>query len=133
MSELLFFKFKDFLIMKKPIITFVPASRQRINWRGFNQSKILAENLAKLARQECRSILIREGRHKSQVGLRRRERIANMREQIKGDSKEMSTFKGRTILIVDDVYTTGSTLEECAKALRSLGAKEVWGMVLSRD
>ncbi len=132
LSELLADRFGGFIQKKKFIITYVPMSRQRHNWRGFNQSELLAEKTSKELNVEMENYLFRIGKHKSQVGLRRKERIKNLEGKFVINSKAPKV-SGKRILIVDDVYTTGTTLEECAKVLRKNGAREVWGLVLSRD
>ena len=48
-------------------------------------------------------------------------------------AKRPNEIKGKKILLIDDVYTTGSTMEECARTLRKAGAEEVWGIAVARD
>jgi predicted amidophosphoribosyltransferase len=65
------------------------------------------------------------------VGHSRRERLSNIKGNIRYIGAEH--LENKKVLIIDDVYTTGATLEECAKVLRAAGYREVWGLVLSRD
>lgn len=65
-----------------------------------------------------------------QSGLGNEERWENARDSFLVDRKEL--VEGRTILLVDDIVTTGATLSECAKALKEAGAWRVWALVLAR-
>lgn len=100
--------------------------------RGYNQCVYLARALAKRIDRRCiENAVVRCGRPKRQAGLSEEERIEN----VKGTFKALNTsyIKGRTILLVDDVMATGSTLSECAKVLKEAGAWRVWGLTLARS
>lgn len=131
LSRLLTQKYQTFLKSKTYLVTNVPISKSRLNWRGFNQAaeigKIIAENM-----ELEYADLLGKKETQPQVGLKRKERINNIKDKIYM-KKAGVDLKNKKILIIDDVYTSGSTLEECARILRAAGAREVWGMVLSRD
>ncbi len=100
--------------------------------RGYNQCVYLARALAKRIDRRCvENAVVRCGRPKRQAGLSEEERIEN----VKGTFKTFDTLyiKGRTILLVDDVMATGSTLSECAKVLKEAGAWRVWGVTVARS
>lgn len=100
--------------------------------RGYNQSAYLAEALAKrLDRRADGRILKRRGSPKRQAGLDEADR----RENVKGTVavRRPDRIRGRTVLLVDDVMTTGSTLSECAEALKASGASRVWCATLTRS
>lgn len=124
-------RFGDFLREKRFLITYAPISRSRLNWRGFNQAQLLAEKVAGNLSLKCQKTLRKDNNVDSQVGHTRRERLRNISGKIAYDGA--GELMNRKILIIDDVYTTGATLEECAKVLRAAGYLEVWGLVLSRD
>ena len=124
-------RFGDFLREKRFQITFAPISSARLRWRGFNQAELLAREVAKTLSLQCEETLYKEDSVMSQVGHTRRERLLNLKDKIRYIGP--TEFDNKKILIIDDVYTTGATLEECAKALRGAGYREVWGLVLSRD
>ena len=103
----------------------------RIN-RGYNQSALLAEPLAKrLDRRFLGRAVARTGHPKRQSSLTEEERVEN----VKGTFvvREPSLVRGRTILLVDDIMTTGSTLSECGKTLKAAGAWRVWSVTLARS
>lgn len=131
LAELLFKKYSEFLHEKKFVVIPVPASPERLNWRGFNQSELLGIELSRLADLDYLPVL-RKNNVAAQVGLRRKERLKNMAGAISIIDNSID-LRGKKILLIDDVYTTGATLESCAKELRRSGAREVWGMVLARE
>jgi ComF family protein len=124
-------KYGAFFDKKRFIVTAVPISKSRKKWRGFDQSREVAKILAKKFNLEYMDTLGKK-ETKPQVGLKRVERIKNIQNNIFITDKELN-LGGSRVVMIDDVYTSGSTLEECAKILRQAGAREVWGMVLSRD
>lgn len=100
--------------------------------RGYNPSALLAKKLAKrMKKPYYGTILARKGHPKRQAGLSEEER----RENVKGTFKvrKASLIQGRTVLLVDDVMTTGSTLSEAAKALKAAGARVVLTLTLARS
>ena len=98
--------------------------------RGYNQSELLAKELsAKLNIPYSFTVLKRIKNTKSQTKLSRAGRKENMQNAFEGLGK----VKGKTVLITDDVCTTGSTLENCAHALKERGAKKVYALVLARE
>ncbi len=114
------------------IIIPVPLHPKRFRWRGFNQAESLAEIIAgdfKLPLEK--TVLARQKNNIPQVELKdRRERMENIRDAFV--CVDGAKIKDKTIILIDDVATTSATLGECAKALKSSGAKEVWGVVVAR-
>ncbi len=122
----------------------VPLTKKKLKKRGFNQSeeiaKELAENLpARIGYAEgvaggkiplLLDCLAKEKETPPQMELSKEARLEN----IKGvfEIKNPEKIKDKKILLVDDVYTTGATMEECAKVLKKAGAQEVWGIVVAR-
>lgn len=111
-------------------VTFAPMSRKRFNFRGYNQAEILAREIGRLTGKPVLSGLVKTRHTKSQVGLERRERLKNLEGAFVCRDNNVA---GRSILLVDDVLTTGATLSGCAKALRRAGAKRIWALVLARE
>jgi len=111
----------------------VPLHRSRRRSRGFNQAELIAKAALKRlpGRLEFASdVLIRQRETISQVGLSREERIENMRGAFR--VAEPGRIKGRTVIVVDDVMTTGTTLSECARVLKRAGAQKVWAATVAR-
>lgn len=131
LAELVCARFGNFLRDKRFLISYSPISREHLNKRGYNQAEILAKNISDKLGLKCEKLLSKSNHVDSQVGHSRAERLRNMKGKIGYIGPiEITNHK---VLIVDDVYTTGATLEECAKVLRAAGYREVWGLVLSRD
>jgi ComF family protein len=108
----------------------VPLHPSRVRYRGYNQSALLGAAFARragLAYHE--DWVVRARRTRSQVGLTPRERWENVWRAFAVTSPSVG---GARILLVDDVMTTGATLEACAHALRGAGAAEVWALTLTR-
>ncbi|MCB0824598.1 MAG: ComF family protein [Armatimonadetes bacterium] len=97
----------------------VPISRKRRNERGFNQSELLCEGFPK---EMVRFDLLHRHRHtRPQVGLSAADRMTNL----SGAFQASNEVKGKRILLIDDVTTTGGTAIACAEALKSAGACRV--------
>jgi ComF family protein len=110
----------------------VPLSRKKEQKRGFNQSKLLAEFLSnKTGMVLLENTIERTKDTKSQVTLSRKERIENMQNAFRVLMPEK--VKNKKILLIDDVATTGSTLEECAIVLKKAGAQSVAALTLARE
>ena len=100
--------------------------------RGYNQSSYLAKNLAKhIDRRYGAGLLRRVGNPKRQGGLDEDARRANVRGTFA--VRNPSLLRGRTILLVDDVMSTGATFSEAAATLKSAGAARVWCISLARS
>ncbi|KKR48898.1 MAG: Competence protein F [Candidatus Magasanikbacteria bacterium GW2011_GWC2_40_17] len=108
----------------------VPLHRSRYWERGFNQAEELAKMLAsRVGKEVGAGILKRVKKTSRQVGLGRTERIKNLAGGFIVE-KELS---GRDIILVDDVFTTGATLQECAKVLKQAGAGLIWSLTVARE
>lgn len=109
----------------------VPLHGRRFAERGFNQAELIANAIAKLTGKEVRSKAIVRQRYTSvQARLNKEERTHNVSGAFVMSGE--SAVKNKNILIVDDVFTTGSTLQECAKLLKYSGAKKISGFTLAR-
>ncbi|MCI8342362.1 MAG: ComF family protein [Firmicutes bacterium] len=105
------------------IIIPVPIHKKRFKKRGFNQSVIMGRGIARLAGIEfSEKALIRKTNTIPQSGLSIEERLKNIKNAFEIGNCDI---KGKNILLIDDIFTTGATLNECAKVLKENGAKEI--------
>jgi ComF family protein len=105
-------------------------SRRRA-WRGFDQAVLLSRALSRSAGMECwEGVLVRVKNTHQQVGLSVEERRANLAGAFRVTDRRR--VEGGSFLLVDDVYTTGSTLQEAAKAVLRAGARAAYGLTLTR-
>lgn len=122
------------IFTKSAVLIPIPLHRKRNNWRGFNQSEKLANALSEsLSVPLTTNFLIRTQAGVNQATLDRETRLRNMRGKyaVNPDYVLRITSYARVIL-VDDVWTTGSTLNEAARVLKEAGIKEVWGLTIAR-
>ena len=110
----------------------IPLSKSRERWRGFNQATLLANELSRFLKIPLlNNNLIKIKKTQPQVELKREQREENIKGAFK--LKNPQKVRGKRIFLVDDVFTTGSTMEECARVLKKAGGKEVWGIVVARE
>ena len=109
----------------------VPLHPRRLRERGFNQSLLLARHVAARLGADLDCLSLRRTRFtQPQTGLTGEERKKNVRKAFA--VVEKAAIRGSSVLLIDDVATTGSTLNECAGALKKAGVKEVLCLVLAR-
>jgi ComF family protein len=112
------------------VLCAVPLHPSRLRERGFNQSQFLAEEVAAALGKPLRPLLVRTRATPPQVDLPARSRSANVRGAFAVSSVE--AVAGQRVLLVDDLFTTGATLAECARVLGAAGAAEVRVFTLAR-
>lgn len=107
------------------VIAFVPISKERERERGFNQAEAIAEELGKLLEIEVVDALEKVSNGKHQAELSQQERMKNLIGSFAEKENMKDKIKGKVVLIVDDVFTTGATLNECSKTIKNLKPKSV--------
>jgi ComF family protein len=120
------------------ILVPVPLHRWRLWRRGFNQSLVIARGVARLTGQHVADdLLVRQRATPMLRGLGRSARAQTLRGAFAVPSDKRPALRGRTVLLVDDVYTSGATAGACARALKRAGAARVvvlaWARVLDGD
>ena len=111
-------------------ITCVPMSDKRKRKRGYNQSALIAEALSdELGLPFFEDVIIKQRDTKSQVGLSQKERIINLSGSF--SIKNRSLIKGKKLILVDDVFTTGTTVNLISEKLKNAGAEYVFALTVS--
>ena len=119
-------------IWENSILIPVPLYKKKLRERGYNQSEELAKELAKILKIPVLSdVLLKIKKTDSQMELKKDDREKNLLGAF--ETKNPEKIQGKKIFLVDDVYTTGATMQECALALRRSGAKSVWGVAIARE
>lgn len=114
------------------IITWVPLSEKRLRARGYDQARLLAEGIGERRGLPCARLLIKTADNPPQSatgsGEKRRKNVAGVYA-----AADPALAAGKRVLLVDDIVTTGATLNECARVLRAAGAAEVCAAALARN
>lgn len=116
--------------LKFELITAVPLHFMKYFFRGYNQSVLLAKKVSNLTNIPYATLLIRNKYTKTQTSLSGEERRKNLQNVFL--AKKRAIIKNKDILLIDDIYTTGSTLRSASKALIDAGAGKVTILVLAR-
>ncbi len=117
---------------KNAVLTCVPSSSKRLAWRGYNQAEEIARILAQNTGMRFYPNLLKRTKYVTpQTQLNRKERLENVKNAF-AVGKKMD-LSGKTVIIFDDLVTSGATLNACASEIRKLGATRVWGFVLARN
>lgn len=113
------------------IITAVPVHKKKLKYRGFNPAEELAEKISLSLKIPFISGLLQKTKATpAQAELKKEERRENIKNVF--SAEKTSVIRENKILLADDVFTTGATMEECARVLKKSGASEVWGIVVAR-
>jgi len=136
-KELALLIISHFLLLdKKPnfldfVLIPIPLSKRKLKWRGFNQAEEIAKELSEFLKiplfSDC---LVKIKETKDQVELSEEERKENVKNAFLVKNKEK--IIGKNVLLVDDVFTTGATMEEAARVLKEAGTRKVIGVVVAK-
>lgn len=120
-------------LQKNPYIIPVPLYISRQNWRGFNQSVIIARSLSKSLKLKIMlNLLLRNKDTAFQAELSKKQRISNIKGAfVINKNINYKKLSLNSVLLVDDVWTSGATMRECGRVLKKAGVKEVWGLSLA--
>ncbi len=119
------------IYFKNYILCPIPLSKARERWRGFNQSKIIAQVIADKLNLQIEPALVRTRWTKTQKNLKQAARQKNVSGCFALNNHV--SVSGKSILLIDDVVTTGATLREATLSLKQAGAKNVWCLAVARD
>lgn len=128
-------EFESFL-KTRPIIIPVPIHKNRLKTRGFNQSYLIAKHFAKIWNLPLSTkIIFRKKDTIYQSTLKKSQRAKNMKNAFSPTCQILklgkSPLKDKNILLVDDVFTTGITVKNCAKVIKILGANKIWVITIA--
>lgn len=118
---------------KDAVIVPVPLHPKRMRARGFNQTEIIAKTYSELSKipiADSESLIRKKNTPPQTTVADRSKRIENMRDVF--FVKNATDIFGKNVILIDDVATTGSTINEAAKALKRGGAREVWVFTVAR-
>jgi competence protein ComFC len=113
------------------LITWVPADPQRLKSRGYNQTQVIAQHLAKLLNLPYAPLLLKTKKTTAQAQLTKTDRRTNLATAFALTSNTQTVPITTKILIIDDVVTTGSTLEACAAVLQRAGFLYLHGLAVA--
>jgi len=137
-SEYLKINFLDKLRGQEIIFISVPLHPRRLAWRDFDQAELLTKTIGKiLAIPVAEKVLIRNRYTLPQAEIHNQTaRKLNLKDAFSLaknlTQKNKDLLKNKIVILVDDVATTGATFQECAKILKSLSPREIWGLVIAR-
>ncbi len=122
------FRGEELTAVKPDVLIPVPIHRSRLRKRGYNQAALFAYELEKLSGIPCREdILIRSKHTGAQKELGRKERLANMENAFRLKNSPEGIH---CAVLVDDIFTTGSTLESCSRVLKAAGVERIYTLTL---
>ncbi len=114
------------------LLTPVPISSFKKRWRGYNQSEEIAKQLSiSLKIPVLINNLIKIKKTQPQFNLSKDERMENVKNVF--EIKNAQEIQGKRVFLVDDVFTTGATMEECSRVLKNAGVKNVFGIAIARE
>lgn len=117
---------------KYDIIIPVPIHKKRRLKRGYNQTELIAKEICKNISLELKTdVLIKQKNIKAQSELNKNERKQNIKNAF--EIKNINEIIDKKILLFDDIYTTGSTVNECSKILKKVGAKQIGVVTIAKD
>jgi competence protein ComFC len=123
-----------YILKQEPLFLPIPLSKRRMNMRGYNQSQLLASYVAQYFEQKMNDkVLLRVKETRPQYKLDRSSRFANIKNAFLVNPKFSSLIKNKSIVLIDDVATTCSTLREAARTLKRAGSGDVYGVTFAQE
>ncbi len=123
------FEIREPYIPEDTTIIFVPMFKKKEKQRGFNQAELIARKVGEITNREVLPLLEKIKDTPSQTELDKEERMSNVKDSFRRKER-VNCYNN--ILLVDDVWTSGATMQECCKTLKRSGVKRVFGFTLAR-
>ncbi len=133
LTQILAKKIEQLNLNQDFVITNIPLHNKKRKKRGFDQTEVLAKNLSQKINVPYYALLTRCKNTKPQAQLERTERLNNLKQAFAAKEFDQNLVQNKTIILIDDVATTGTTLNEAAKALWILAPKEIIALVLAKN
>ncbi|MBR2786774.1 MAG: ComF family protein [Clostridia bacterium] len=125
--------FKENFIKKYDCIVSVPIHKKRFKTRGYNQSELIARDIAQICEIDfCGNVLIKNKNVVAQSGLDKLSRVSNIKNAFSAGEGAYK-LQGKKVAIFDDIFTTGATTNECARVLKMAGVSYVGIFSLAKD
>lgn len=110
-------------------ISYIPTATSRVRQRGYDQTQLIAKEFARMRGLPCHTLLVRHGQAR-QVGSDRKHRIEQASKNYSATNP--SKIKGANIVLIDDILTTGATIESGARILKKAGAKQINAVIFAQ-
>lgn len=116
--------------IRPDLVTWIPMNKKKKWERGFNQSELIARHISKKLGYPCAPLLAERSKTATQRELGLRDRFLNALGRY--EILPGADLRGHAVLLLDDIFTTGATINECARILRSAGAHKVFSITMAR-
>ncbi len=123
------FEIREPYVPEDTTITFVPMFKKKEIKRRFNQAELIARKVGEITDREVLPLLEKIKDTPSQTELNKEKRLANVKDSFQ---RKQGVNCYNNVLLVDDVWTSGATMQECCKVLKKSGVKRVFGFTLAR-
>ncbi|MDD5067218.1 MAG: ComF family protein [bacterium] len=132
-TRLILKRIEDDFLRGNDVLIPVPLARDRLMERGFHQTFFITRLLSQeLGIPVLKKALIKVRNTQAQSGLKKEERLVNLKEAFRTTARSLPLIRGKRILLFDDVYTTGATVQECSRTLKEAGAGRINVLILGR-
>ncbi|QEK38928.1 ComF family protein [Candidatus Nesciobacter abundans] len=122
------------LLDRTDIIVTVPIHFWKMVWRGYNQTSLIAKHVSDISNKTfLKTGILKTKFTQSQSNYNQLQRQKNIKDTFEVNGIHKQEIKGKNILIIDDMITTGATMEECARILKLSGAKKIFGLTIAKS
>jgi ComF family protein len=117
--------------LEADVIVPVPLHKKKLKLRGFNQAEKIAKYLGKFANIHVEAHAIARVKNtEAQRALSKKERVENIKNAFAPNSRKIESLRGKKVLLLDDIYTTGATANGCVDVIKQMGAEKIYFLSL---